>query len=117
MNYIKSPKENKYVLCEFYNGTKFLLSSNKDSDKGCCILLNDYNTNEKGITTMSVTIWESLHSYGRHSFTIEEVTSRIDMKELLKEISATFAHYTFEDSECSISVKMPKNSVKQDFIF
>jgi len=66
---------------------------------------------------MSVTIWESLRQRGRHTLTIEEISSKINMRDLLMEISAKLAHNEFEDGDCYIEVDMPTSSGKRSFTF
>lgn len=117
MSYITNSKKEPFALGDFYNHTQFSLRSSGNGYKICHVLLNDYNTDQQGITTISVTIWESLRQHGRHTLTIEKGSSNINMRELLIEISAKLAHNEFNDDDCYIEVSMPTSIGKRNFTF
>lgn len=109
MNYIKSSEEITLTLKDFFCQTKFCVRSNYNNHKICHIYLHNYCTN-KGITTVEVTVWDSHHGYGRHKIKIEEDTANINMKELLIEISATFANHEFTMTECYVDMSVPREN-------
>ena len=110
MNYIKSSEEISLTLKDFFCQTTFCVRSSDNSYKICHIYLHNYYCSNKGITTVEVSVWDSLHGYGRHKLTIEEVTANINMKELLMEISATFANHEFTMNECYVEMSVPKEN-------
>lgn len=117
MSYITNSKKEPFTLNDFYNHTQFSLRSSGNNYKICNVLLNDYNTDRQGITTISVTIWESTRQHGRHTLTIEKVSSDINMRELLIEISAKLADNEFNDYDCYIEVVMPTTFGTRYFTF
>lgn len=121
MSYIKESKEKPFTLWDFSNNTKFIVcSSNIEYDFECCnIILSDthYNDNNK-CTEVEVIVWVSdlerkIKGYGRHTISIEEVPNKIDMKQLLIEISKTFGKIDFDEECCYIEVE----SKKMNFTF
>lgn len=115
MGYIKSSEEKPFMLSDFYNGTKFLLRSSSNNYKICKVLLERYVSNL--VTTVEVTVWDSLNGYGRHVLTINEASSNINMKSLLLEISEKFAHHEFDETDCYIeaTVYMEKGEIEKAF--
>ena len=110
MSYIKDSKEIPFTLNDFYNNTTFTIRSKSNNYKYCNVLLEHYscNSNNKSVITMIVTIWDGLNGYGRHVITIEELTSKIEMKSLLIEIAEKFASKTFEIEDCYIETEEKK---------
>lgn len=104
MSYIIKSENKPFTLWDFdKNGTKFILCSSGNSYKHCYILLNECHCGgEEPITTIKITIWTRLKSYGRHVVTLNDVTSNIDLRSLLIELAKTFANVDFEESECYI---------------
>jgi len=117
MSYIKESKENPFTLWDFSfsNNTKFSIhSNNNDCDYKCFhILLVNSHCDDNGCTEVEVIVWAPNEGCGRHTISIEEVSSKIDMKQLLIEIAKTFGKTDFEENYCYIEVK----SEKMNFTF
>lgn len=113
MNYIKESKENPFTLCDFNDNTKFIVRSMRNHYCACHILLTKSNYNvEKECTEVEVIVWASDKGYGRYTISIEEVSSKIDMKKLLLEIAKTFGKTDIAEEDCYIEVEG-----KQKFTF
>jgi hypothetical protein len=113
MSYIKESKEKPFTLWDFYNNTKFIVRSRNNSYCACHILLVNSHCNDNGCTEVEVIVWVSDKGYGRYTISIEEVTSKIDMKQLLIEIAKTFGKTDIDEKYCYIEVE----SEKMDFTF
>lgn len=114
MNYIKERKEKPFTLWDFNNGTKFIVRSRYNSYCACHIILvnSTYNYNNN-YTEIEVVVWVSDKGCGRYTISIEEVSDKIDMKQLLIEIAKTFGKTDIDEKDCYIEVE----SKKMDFTF
>ena len=114
MSYIKESKENQFTLSDFSNNTEFIVRSRDNSYLACHILLTDYRYNyNTEFTEIDVIVWVSDKGYGRFTISIEEVSSKIDMKKLLLEIAKTFGKTDIDEKYCYIEVE----SKKMNFTF
>lgn len=114
MSYIKESKEKPFTLWDFYNNTKFIVRSRDNGYCACHIILAGSRYNyDKGLTEIEVIVWVSDKGYGRYTISIEEVSSNIDMKQLLIEIAKTFGNTDIDEKYCYIEVE----SKKMDFTF
>lgn len=105
MSYIENVETKPFTLWDFNNKTKFSVRSANNGYKFVGILLNEVICGgEKKETKISVTIWEGLRGDGRHTITINEVSSNIDAKDLLIEIANKFSSQNFSKEECYIEV-------------
>lgn len=105
MSYIEKTETKPFTLWDFNSNTKFSLRSANNLYKFVGILLNEVICGgEEKETKISVTIWESLRGNGRHTITINEVSSKIDAKDLLIEIANKFSTQSFSKEECYIEV-------------
>ena len=109
MSYIKESKEKPFTLWDFYNGTKFIVRSRNNNYSACHIILTDSHYNfDSECTEVEVIVWVSDKGYGRHTISIEEVSSNIDMKKLLLEIAKTFGITDINEKYCYIEVETKK---------
>lgn len=113
---IKEIKEHPFTLWDFNNGTKFVVRS-KDNNYGYCacnILLTDYRYDDSnGCMEIGVIVWAD-KGYGRHTISVENVSTQIDMKQLLIEIAKTLGNAKIDDEkDCYIEVE----SKKMNFTF
>lgn len=114
MSYIKESKENPLTLWDFDNNTKFIVRSRNNNYCACHILLTNSRYNyDNECTEIEVIVWVSDKGYGRHTISIAEVSSKIDMKQLLIEIAKTFGQADIDEKYCYIEVE----SKKRDFTF
>lgn len=114
MSYIKESKEKPFTLWDFNDGTKFIVRS---MDNGYCachiILANSHYNYDNECTEIEVVVWVSGKGCGRYAISIEEVSSNINMKQLLIEIAKTFGDTDIDKKYCYIEVE----SKKMDFTF
>ena len=114
MSYIKESKENPLALWDFDNNTKFIVRSRNNNYCACHILLTNSRYNyDNECTEIEVIVWVSDKGCGRYTISIEEVSSNIDMKKLLLEISKTFGKTDIDEKYCYIEVE----SKKMNFTF
>ena len=114
MSYIKESKENPFTLYDFSTDTKFSLRSKNNNCKICQILItNIYDNYDNNCSEVEFVVWKPLQGYGRHTICIGRFSKDINMKQLLIEISETFANISFEETECYIEVE----SKKRNFTF
>ena len=114
MSYIKESKEKPFTLWDFSNNTKFIVRSRDNNYCACHIILADSRYNyDNRCTEIEVIVWVSDKGYGRYTISIEEVSNKIDMKQLLIEIAKTFGKTDINEKYCYIEVE----SKKMDFTF
>ena len=114
MSYIKESKENPFTLWDFNNDTKFIVRSSNNNYCACHIFLaNFYYNFDKECTEIEIIVWVKDKGYGRHTISIAEVSSNIDMKKLLLEIATTFGKTDIDEKYCYIEVE----SKKRNFTF
>lgn len=103
MSYIIKSTANPYSIHSFSFSTKFTLRSNEYSKKVCYIFLNSYYCGGDDYKTkISITIWDNANAYGRYEIEVNEVSSKIDAKDLLIEIANTYTGTNFDKKYCYI---------------